>query len=346
MIRRLPQNVVLASVLAAGGWMGILPAVAAQLRSVSILHGPQVHLSDLFSGLAAGQDCVLGDSPAPGARLEIGNAQLVAIAAQFGVDWVASSDLQSASLSRPGQPIDRNEVRSKVVASLARLGVDPDDVVTIASFPAGQIDLQSRLEIADASIDEAGTRFQAVLLVSRDGIETGRTPLSGTIERLTLVEVPVRDLPAGLPLEPSDLTGARVPAMRGRDAVATVDEAAGLASDRPLQAGVPIPRGRLHRPMLVGRNAAVMMHLTADGIDVTASGQAAEAGALGDRIRVYNVSSHMVLVGTITGPGEIRVEPHSSGRALGDVAGGRAVAALQPAFTVASDAAAQRSLSP
>ena len=56
------------------------------------------------------------------------------------------------------------------------------------------------------------------------------------------------------------------------------------------------------------------MLLDSPGIALTAQGQALEAGAIGERIRVLNPVSRAVLEAEVIGPGRVRVAPDASPR--------------------------------
>ena len=57
------------------------------------------------------------------------------------------------------------------------------------------------------------------------------------------------------------------------------------------------------------KGAKVLMVLDSPGISLTAEGKALESGAAGDRIRVVNPVSHVVIEAEVLGPGQVRVEP-------------------------------------
>ena len=54
------------------------------------------------------------------------------------------------------------------------------------------------------------------------------------------------------------------------------------------------------------------MTLNSDGIALSAQGIATESGARGDRIRVENPASHLMVEAEVTGEGEVRVTPRAA----------------------------------
>ncbi len=55
----------------------------------------------------------------------------------------------------------------------------------------------------------------------------------------------------------------------------------------------------------------MLMLLDSPGIALTAQGQALEAGAIGERIRVLNPVSHAVVEAEVIGPDRVRVAPNA-----------------------------------
>ena len=62
----------------------------------------------------------------------------------------------------------------------------------------------------------------------------------------------------------------------------------------------------------VAKGARVALQLQSGALIVSASGQAMESGALGDRITVLNPTSRAVIDAEITGAGRVRVLPESA----------------------------------
>ena len=65
------------------------------------------------------------------------------------------------------------------------------------------------------------------------------------------------------------------------------------------------------RPSMVQKGATVLMMLDSPGIALTAQGQAMEAGAIGERIRMLNPVSHAVIEAEVIGPDRVRVAPNA-----------------------------------
>jgi len=85
----------------------IAPVRAAELKTSTTLHGPQVYLRDLFEDAGVNANRILGPGPGPGGRIVVEARQLKAIAIQYDVDWRPVSSGDRALLEWPGRPMKR-----------------------------------------------------------------------------------------------------------------------------------------------------------------------------------------------------------------------------------------------
>ena len=144
--------------------------------------------------------------------------------------------------------------------------------------------------------------------------------VSGQVIQMTSASVATRRLSPGTVLEDGDVRPARVRAamLHGAHSV-DADAATGMSMRHDVQPGQVLTLLDLSRPTLVQRGAVVRMSLSSDGLSLTAQGVAAESGGRGDRIRVENPLSHLMVVGEVTGPGEVRGAPRGAVVALASV---------------------------
>ena len=285
-------------------------AQAARLRPFVEIIGPLVHLSDLFSGLDAGQDVQLGEAPAPGSQVIIRSAQLSAIADQFGVSWDGSREGVSTIILRKGRQIDLAGVTSKLHAALTSAGVDANSIVTLDRFAVPTVDENAIIAVEAPDVDTTHRHFRAVLKATCGADQILAINLTGTIETAVSVVVAVHGIKAGEIITDNDLTLAtfaesKVPA----NPISRIEEAVGQEARVSLTGAVPIAAAMLRRADLVHKGAPVAIHLAESGIDIAAQGVALGSGALDDRVPVLNPSSHAVLFGWVIGDSEVRVDP-------------------------------------
>ena len=289
-----------------------VPASAATLKSVVSLQGPQVFLRDLFDDAGPNAARVLGPGPGPGGRIVVEARQLKAIARQYGVDWEPVSSADRAILEWPGRPMRRDDAIAAVRAALVAQGASPECEVEIPGFtpPLVPGDGGSRPVATHLDYDRDMGRFTALLSVTAAGMEPIVARIGGQVADTMEVPVAVLRLSAGMIAGPGDVRMARVHtntvrADVARDASAIV----GMQLKRQIPAGAPIPIADLMPPSQIRRGEPVRLLLQSNGLSLSGQGVALEAGALGERIKVRNISSQAVIEAEVQGPGVVRVLP-------------------------------------
>ena len=116
--------------------------------------------------------------------------------------------------------------------------------------------------------------------------------------------VATHTIPARSVIEASDLDRA---AEASPGAIADLDEAIGLEARVTIYAGRPVRAGDLGPPALVDRNQIVALVFDRGGIAIGTDGRSLDRAALGERLRVMNLSSKTTVIGTVSGPGRVSV---------------------------------------
>ncbi|MBV9748813.1 MAG: flagellar basal body P-ring formation protein FlgA, partial [Acetobacteraceae bacterium] len=273
-----------------------LPAAAATLRPFTTVERSVVRLSDLWDGVAKDRD--LGPAPAPGARILVEAPQLAAIARQFGVDWEPASPGDRAIVERAGQPLSREAVLAAVRAALAAAGAPADADVEVPAFAAPIVPMEGGAEpsISQLAYDAGTGEFTALVSVAAAGMTPAQSRVAGRVVPTQELPVPTRAIGTGEVLGAADMRVIRVRAAGlAGEAVHSAAQAVGLAPRRPLAKGQPILLADLERPVLVRRGASVTMALAMPGLALTAEGIAMAPATMGERIRVLNPSSKMLV---------------------------------------------------
>ncbi len=303
MSRTLPALAVAAGLMASG-------AQAATLRATTDLAGPSVLLSDLFDDAGPMASRALGPSPAPGGSIVVGAAQLAAIARDYGVDWRPASSADQATLQRPGMAVPREAVMRALRQSLSEAGA-PDGDVSLPGFVTPMVSVQAAPSVAVEQLalaDDEG-RFTAGLVVTGRHMAPLRLRVSGRVQAMQTVAVATHRLLPGDVVGPGDLRPARVASLTLHAAVLQdAAQAQGMTLRRPVAAGQPVPVEDLGRPDMVSRGDRVAMRLRSGGIELTAAGQALDAGGQGQRIRVLNPSSRAIVLALVTAPDTVTVD--------------------------------------
>jgi flagella basal body P-ring formation protein FlgA len=130
------------------------------------------------------------------------------------------------------------------------------------------------------------------------------------------VLVAAADVPANRPLRDDDVTLERRDVTAARDTLSDPQAVAGLASRRALRQGDLLHRATLVAPTLVKRGDAVRIVAREGGIEVTVPGEALDAGARDETIRVRNTTTGTVIRARVTAAGA--VEPAEGGHDASD----------------------------
>ncbi len=84
-------------------------------------------------------------------------------------------------------------------------------------------------------------------------------------------------------------------------------EVDGMIARRSIPAGTVLNLGLVQAPKVVRRGETVILLARASGMEIRMEGRAMSDGAIGDVIRVRNVSSGRVVEGTVVSPGVVEV---------------------------------------
>lgn len=115
-----------------------------------------------------------------------------------------------------------------------------------------------------------------------------------------------RSLPARATVGLADITtvAADIPG-----AATTPDQVLGQALRVAVQAGRPLQLGDLTAPEVVVRNQLIKLHYALGGMTIAADGRALDAGAVGQAVRVMNLSSRGTVQGVVLPDGSVQVAP-------------------------------------
>lgn len=105
------------------------------------------------------------------------------------------------------------------------------------------------------------------------------------------------------------LTAADLAVVEGTHpgAITTIDEAIGLEARVMLYAGRPISRSDIGPAAIITRNQIVPLVYSQGGLSITAEGRALDRAAVGDFVRVMNLSSRTTVSGVVAPGGAIHV---------------------------------------
>jgi flagella basal body P-ring formation protein FlgA len=120
-----------------------------------------------------------------------------------------------------------------------------------------------------------------------------------------LVAVAAAPVAANEPLADAQVTLERRDISAIADPISEAGQAVGQVSRRPLRAGDILRSSQLVAPVLVKRGEQVVMLARRDGIEVSTSGEALDAGGRGAIVRVRNSGSGQVVRMRVTAAGTV-----------------------------------------
>ncbi|MFH2055225.1 MAG: flagellar basal body P-ring formation chaperone FlgA [bacterium] len=142
----------------------------------------------------------------------------------------------------------------------------------------------------------------------RDGKLTKSANLAVHVGVLQTVLVALNSIKAREPLSRDlfEITTQDITSIQGSP-VAVDTDVIDLCASRTIRAGEVITGRHLKRRQLIGRGDLVQIEYVSKGLSITASGEAAEAGARGDQIRVKSLSSNRIIVAEVQDEQKVRV---------------------------------------
>jgi flagella basal body P-ring formation protein FlgA len=209
--------------------------------------------------------------------------------------------------------IDPDRIREVVLDHLREhrpAGQEPPRVEKIETeegiiVPPGK----SSIRVVPGSPQWRAGRVRMALEVSVDGRPPRRTWATAELDQQVEMVVAARPLQRGRVIEPEDLEVRMVnldavPA----GALSHGEQAVGLRTRRPVNAGATVDADLLDRPAIVQRGDAVLMLIEAGGMRVTALGVAKKPGRLGERIMVENLESRKQVYASVLDARTVRVD--------------------------------------
>jgi len=234
----------------------------------------------------------------------LAHACVLVVAAGAGAAAVAAGAASGATATA-----DRTAGAVEAAARLAlgeqaeRAGlVEPEfDVAVVKAGPALPA-CAGKLAVDDVDTRSASRmRFEAVC-TGADGWRREVVVRASVSARVLVAAV---DVPANRPLRDADVTLERRDVTATRDTLSDPQALDGMASRRALRQGDLLRRSALVAPTLVKRGDAVRIVARQGGIEVTVPGEALDAGARDETIRVRNTTTGTVIRARVSAAGVV-----------------------------------------
>ncbi len=288
-------------------------AQAPALRASVTVTGDVVRIGDLIDNAGAVAEVPIFRSPDLGTRGAVATDRIVEAIRPHQLIDINTRGLTEVIVTRASRTITAPEISARVSQALSgHFGLGEARNVTVY-FDRDIRNLQvepdatGELQVLGLTYDPRTTRFDVTFdLPSSAALHRQPARYTGTaLETVPAVTVqhPVEH---GEVLKESDLAIVRRPKTESA-AITDMSAVVGLAARHPLRPDQPLRMADLMKPEIVARNDTVTIVYQAPGIVLTLSGQAQEAGALGDTIGVLNAESKRIVQGVISAPGRVTV---------------------------------------
>ena len=290
--------------------ISVAAADASALRTSVIVEGDVVRLGDIFEDAGVYADRTVINAPAPGRRLTLDVNFLAEAARIYRVSWRPMSRFDRVVVERAGKTITTNEIVQRLRSDLVAEGMPKNAQIELSnrSFEIYiPLQMSTEMDVRNVAFDANSGRFNALILVGGEQ-NAQRIMLSGRTYATTPVPVLRRAISPGELIRKDDIeTIHRREDQVARDAITDPARLIGTTPRSRLRAGEPVRENETRAPVVVSRNAQVLIRLTHGPMTLTAQGKAEEDGSRGDVIRVRNMQSNKMIEATVTGPDTVAI---------------------------------------
>ena len=286
-------------------------ADANELTGNTLIKGDFVTVGDLFTNAGRNADHVLAPAPEVGKPLILSKDDLQRVADAFHLDWNASDDTQSVSLSRDAVAITKEDIADALAKSELKDKVTLDASFDVHDF-AKPIVLDGQavpeLAIGDVSFDPSTEKFSATLHISRNGQPVKDVPISGLATAMAHIPVLLAPMGVGGVISRADIKELSIPRRDVRpDTILTAEEILGQMPKRTLSANQQVNRSDVTPPLMVKRNEMINVTYHNGPIVLNTKARAMSNGTRGDTVTLFNPSSKKSFDAKITGPQQAEV---------------------------------------
>ncbi len=234
--------------------------------------------------------------------------------------WAAVPDARAAEPAEALYTVSARDVEEAVEKSLAEKGLGERMRAVMQGLKSKQLygsAVPMEVEIKGLQFDESAKRWTANLLFLHQGQALSAMPASGRYQEMALLPVLKRGMKYGELIAETDIDYAEFPKTAIRSE--TVEDPAkmvGLTPRRMVSAGRPVRLNELAQQTVIKKNAAVQMNYKTGTMEISLSGQALEAGSVGDVIPVRNLSSKQTIRAVVVDARNVDVAPLVQSSAL------------------------------
>lgn len=213
--------------------------------------------------------------------------------------------------------ISLTDAEQLIAEELMNKGAGDDVEATVIGRRSTEIIRRSvpvAMKVVDLEVDEENRRFQAVLgFATEEGINRpaehiGRLTMAGRYDEMVEVPTVKFRLKSGDIIREQDIEWQKMPASRiDRGTVREAELLVGKSPLRGITAGRAIQQDEIEHPPIVLRRAPVHMQYNTESITISAIGTAMQDGAMGQKIKVRNDDSGVIIDARVVDRGRVEV---------------------------------------
>jgi flagella basal body P-ring formation protein FlgA len=291
---------------------GTRAALAASLKTTSILNSDTLRLGDVFEGLSAEKaNYVLGPAPQPGQDMVLNANTLLRVALSLDLPWRPSTSADQIVIRRNAATVAEDDIRNIIIHALKEKGVEGNfNLLLAGSLPQMVLpaELPATVEIASMKFDPAKDWFEVSLAAPSVATTVTRASMTGRVQRLVNVPTLTKTLRNGDIIGATDISWIEIDAKDlQNDQLLKEEDFIGKTPRRMVNAGKPVRDNELQKPVLVDRGDMVTLVYKTGSITLTAKGKALQGGAAGDLVKFVNIASNRTLDGFVSADHEITV---------------------------------------
>ena len=293
-------------------FVGARSAMAANLKSVSVINSDTLTLGDLFNGLNRNADYIIGPAPQPGQDMVLNARTLYRIAVALDLPWRPASSGDQIIIRREATVVEYDSIKNALERELKTKGVRGKFNIELNNGEPTIIlpnNLPENVEVASLKYNNQKDYFQATLVAPSNDNPIKEILVSGLVERMVSVPVLRSNLQNGDIIGKNDIDMIDVPQKTlQHNVIMDAEDMIGMTPRRIAHAGKFILAGTLGKPLLVTRGDKVSITFNEGPLILTAKGKALQSGAKGDQVRVTNINSSRTVDAIVSGNNQVTVQ--------------------------------------
>lgn len=282
------------------------------LRERIMVDDDVVRLADLFEEQISDGDIAIAQAPKPGQSIALEARFLQQVARAYRLDWKPSSKYQKVMVGRMSQRVTTEMVRHALAEAVqGRIGSGNELDV---SLDGGDLefdlptDVDNSVAVSAINFDPVSNRFAAILVAPADGPPLFQRNVFGTVFEMAQVPVPIRLISAGEIVTANDIEWQPVQLGRlGNNTLTDAQQIVGYMAKRPLKARQVLRQSDLVMAPAVKKNDLVRIVVQTGRMTISVQGKVMQDAAIGQTVRVMNVTSNRQLSGTVLDSGTVAV---------------------------------------